>query len=36
MPSKTADSCAFCAQDWTNTGSIYGPYYEAAFFGLVP
>lgn len=34
-PSKTADSCALCAQDWTNTGSLYGAHHEAAFFGLL-
>lgn len=35
MPSKTADPCGWCPQDWTNTGSIWGPYHEAEFFGLV-
>ncbi len=36
MPSSTASDCFVCPQDWTNTGSLYGPYYEAVFFGLVP
>ena len=25
-----------CQQDWTNTGNVYGPYWAAKFFGLVP
>ncbi len=35
MPSKTATDCTNCAQDWTNTGDIYGAYWAARFFGLV-
>jgi poly(hydroxyalkanoate) depolymerase family esterase len=34
-PSKTAaDSNG--DQDWTNSAGIYGPYYSAKFFGLIP
>ena len=34
-PSKTAaDSNS--DQDWTNSAGIYGPYYSAKFFGLIP
>ena len=25
-----------CHQDWTNTGAVYGPYWAAKFFGLIP
>jgi poly(hydroxyalkanoate) depolymerase family esterase len=35
MPSQTADPCGVCPQDWTNTGSLWGPYYEAKFFGIL-
>jgi poly(hydroxyalkanoate) depolymerase family esterase len=34
-PSKTADNCYSCPQDWTNTGDLYGAYHEAVFFGLL-
>jgi poly(hydroxyalkanoate) depolymerase family esterase len=33
-PSKTADPCGSCSQDWTNTGNLYGAHHEAVFFGL--
>jgi len=41
IPSSTAADCSNvsdpgCEQDWTNTGSIYGAYEAARFFGLVP
>ncbi len=41
IPSQTAADCSNvsdpgCEQDWTNTGTIYGPYQAARFFGLVP
>jgi poly(hydroxyalkanoate) depolymerase family esterase len=40
-PSSTAADCSnvddpTCTQDWTNTGSVYGPLAAAKFFGLVP
>lgn len=40
IPSQTAADCSNvsdpgCQQDWTNTGTIYGPYEAARFFGLV-
>ncbi len=35
-PSKTASADANAAQDWTNSAGIYGPYYSAKFFGIVP
>ncbi len=35
-PSKTMSSDTKAAQDWTNSAGIYGPYYSAKFFGLVP
>lgn len=40
-PSATANDCSNvqdpgCVQDWTNTGSVYGPFLAARFFGLVP
>lgn len=36
VPSKTASSDSNAAQDWTNSAGIYGPYYSAKFFGIVP
>jgi poly(hydroxyalkanoate) depolymerase family esterase len=36
VPSQTASSDANAVQDWTNSAGIYGPYYSAKFFGLVP
>jgi poly(hydroxyalkanoate) depolymerase family esterase len=33
-PSKTMENNPNIAQDWTNTGSVYGPYYAARFFGI--
>lgn len=40
-PSSTAADCSnvddpTCTQDWTNTGSVYGPLQAAKFFGVVP
>lgn len=40
-PTQVAADCSnvsdpSCKQDWTNTGGVYGPYWAAAFFGLVP
>lgn len=40
-PTQVAADCspttdASCHQDWTNTGGVYGPYWAAKFFGLVP
>jgi poly(hydroxyalkanoate) depolymerase family esterase len=35
-PSKTMTNDAAATQDWTNSAGIYGPYYSAKFFGLVP
>jgi poly(hydroxyalkanoate) depolymerase family esterase len=36
VPSQTASSDANAKQDWTNTAGIWGPYYSAKFFGLIP
>jgi poly(hydroxyalkanoate) depolymerase family esterase len=41
IPSKTAADCSnvsdpSCMQDWTNTGTVYGAYQAARFFGLAP
>ncbi len=36
VPSKTAVNDANAVQDWTNTAGIYGPYYSAKFWGLIP
>jgi poly(hydroxyalkanoate) depolymerase family esterase len=36
QPSKTASSDANATQDWTNTAGIWGPYYSAKFWGLIP
>lgn len=40
-PTQVAADCSNvtdpnCHQDWTNTGAVYGPYYAARFFGLIP
>jgi poly(hydroxyalkanoate) depolymerase family esterase len=35
-PSKTMSSDANAVQDWTNSTGIWGPYYSAKFFGLIP
>jgi poly(hydroxyalkanoate) depolymerase family esterase len=35
-PSKTMSSDANAVQDWTNSAAIWGPYYSAKFFGLIP
>jgi poly(hydroxyalkanoate) depolymerase family esterase len=40
-PTQVAADCSpvtdsRCHQDWTNTGAIYGPYWAAKFFGLIP
>ena len=40
-PTQVAADCSpvsdpNCKQDWTNTGAVYGPYWAAKFFGLVP
>jgi len=40
-PTKVAADCnnitdPNCKQDWTNTGNIYGAYWAAKFFGLIP
>lgn len=40
-PTQVAADCSNvtdpnCHQDWTNTGAVYGPYYAAKFFGLIP
>nr|MBA3501281.1 hypothetical protein [Deltaproteobacteria bacterium] len=40
-PSQVAADCSHvtdptCKQDWTNTGGVYGAYWAAVFFGLVP
>lgn len=35
-PSKTMTNDANAVQDWTNSAGIYGPYWSARFFGLVP
>jgi hypothetical protein len=29
-------SDANAVQDWTNSTGIWGPYYSAKFFGLIP
>jgi poly(hydroxyalkanoate) depolymerase family esterase len=36
MPSLTMVDDANLVQDWTNTTGIYGPYYAAKFWGIVP
>ncbi|HEY8079614.1 MAG TPA: PHB depolymerase family esterase [Labilithrix sp.] len=36
VPSKTASSDTSTDQDWTNTAGIWGPYYSAKFWGLIP
>jgi poly(hydroxyalkanoate) depolymerase family esterase len=36
VPSKTASSDSNAVQDWTNSAGIWGPYYSAKFFGLIP
>ncbi|HSO40182.1 MAG TPA: PHB depolymerase family esterase [Labilithrix sp.] len=36
VPSKTASSDTNAVQDWTNSTGIWGPYYSAKFFGLIP
>ena len=36
VPSKTASSDANAVQDWTNSAGIWGPYYSAKFWGLIP
>lgn len=36
VPSKTASSDTNAAQDWSNSAGIWGPYYSAKFFGLIP
>lgn len=41
IPTKVAADCSNvsdpnCKQDWTNSGSVYGPYWAAKFFGLIP
>jgi poly(hydroxyalkanoate) depolymerase family esterase len=35
-PSQTMKDDANAVQDWTNSAGIWGPYYSAKFFGLVP
>jgi poly(hydroxyalkanoate) depolymerase family esterase len=35
-PSKTMVDDPNKVQDWTNTAGIYGPYYSAKFWGLIP
>jgi poly(hydroxyalkanoate) depolymerase family esterase len=35
-PSKTMTNDANAVQDWTNSAGVWGPYYSAKFFGLVP
>jgi poly(hydroxyalkanoate) depolymerase family esterase len=35
-PSQTMSSDANAVQDWTNSAGIWGPYYSAKFFGLIP
>jgi poly(hydroxyalkanoate) depolymerase family esterase len=40
-PSQVAANCnpvtdSTCHQDWTNTGNIYGGYWAAKFFDLIP
>lgn len=36
IPSQTMVNDANAVQDWTNSAGIYGPYYAAKFFGIVP
>ena len=36
VPSQTASSDSNAVQDWTNTAGVWGPYYSAKFFGLIP
>jgi poly(hydroxyalkanoate) depolymerase family esterase len=36
VPSKTMVNDSNAVQDWTNTAGIYGPYYSAKFWGLIP
>jgi poly(hydroxyalkanoate) depolymerase family esterase len=36
IPSQTMVNDAIAVQDWTNSAGIYGPYYAAKFFGIVP
>lgn len=33
---QTASSDANAKQDWTSTAGIWGLYYSAKFFGLIP
>ena len=40
-PTQVASDCnpvndPSCHQDWTNTGNVYGAYWAARFFGLIP
>jgi feruloyl esterase len=35
-PSKVMANDSNAVQDWTNSAGIYGPYYSAKFFGLIP
>lgn len=35
-PSKTMQNDSSAMQDWTNTAGIYGPYYSAKFWALIP
>ena len=40
-PTQVAADCSpvsdpSCKQDWTNTGGVYGAYWAAKFFGLIP
>lgn len=36
VPSLTMVDDANLVQDWTNTTGIYGPYYAAKFWGIIP
>jgi poly(hydroxyalkanoate) depolymerase family esterase len=36
VPSLTMVDNANLVQDWTNTTGIYGPYYAAKFWGIIP
>jgi poly(hydroxyalkanoate) depolymerase family esterase len=36
MVSKEMVNDANAVQDWTNSAGIYGPYYAAKFFGIIP
>ena len=36
MTSTTMVNDPNLVQDWTNTAGIYGPYYAAKFWGIVP